>query len=202
MKKKLSDSLKAKKIIKIFSFLLIPFGFALPALLPYLIIIFLFVHIIFPPQKTKFIRLQASLPTSKARSVAMGLAEIEGKLVLHEPLMSPIDQKPCIGYRYEIQTVHREKGGKTHHHTISEKMECNHFSIEDETGRIKVIPEEMEWVWIPEENSVFDDEGKRHVQYLLKEGDKMLIVGNVTLNEQEPTITKHPLKKVFWNNSK
>jgi hypothetical protein len=151
---------------------------------------------ILPNKKNRFIQLQASLPTSKIRSIAMGLVEIEGALVMQEPLLSPIDNKPCIGYHYLIKKTTRDKDGDEHSQTLFEKKECNNFLVEDETGRIKVIAEGLEWVWIPETLSRTID-GKEHIQYLLTEGDKVLIVGNADSIGGDAIITRHQVKKVF-----
>ncbi|MEB3376208.1 hypothetical protein SFC43_34840 [Bacteroides sp. CR5/BHMF/2] len=48
-------------------------------------------------------RLQAILPTSPIRSVAMGLAEVEGNVVLKESLLAPIGDTECVAYQYEVE---------------------------------------------------------------------------------------------------
>jgi hypothetical protein len=59
--------------------------------------------ILYPGNKGRFLNLQRTLPTSKIRSVTMGLAEIEGKLMMIEPVITPIKKKECIGYHYKIE---------------------------------------------------------------------------------------------------
>ena len=77
------------------------------------VIIFAYIIIekILPNSTNQFLKLQATLPTSRIRSVAMGLAEIEGKLKMIEPIISPMKKKECIGYVYHIDKVHKDKDG-------------------------------------------------------------------------------------------
>jgi len=56
----------------------------------------------------RFLKTQASL-----RSVAMGLAELQGKCHQIKPSISPIGSKNCIGFRYTIEDESTNKEGKT-----------------------------------------------------------------------------------------
>ena len=54
------------------------------------VVVFLILKLLLPNASKRFLKLQASLPTSKIRSIAKGLAEVEGKLLMKTPLFSPI----------------------------------------------------------------------------------------------------------------
>src|SRR5690606_30748230 len=61
-----------------------------PYALVLLFLIIPLVNLFLPGNKNKYLRYQRTLPTSKIRSVAMGLAEIEGELRMIEPVIAPI----------------------------------------------------------------------------------------------------------------
>ncbi|MCS6894336.1 MAG: E3 ubiquitin ligase family protein [Deltaproteobacteria bacterium] len=84
--------------------------------------------------KTK--RIIDNIPTSKVQSVALGLAELSGKIRATEPSISPIFGETCAYYKSRIE----KKSGKR---TIKlfEAESKNFFFLEDETGRILVDPE-------------------------------------------------------------
>ncbi len=68
---------------------------------------------IFPSEKNRFLNIQATLPTSKLDSMAMGLVEVKGQTVMQNPMLSPIDKKKCIGYRLVIEKVRHDDNGNT-----------------------------------------------------------------------------------------
>lgn len=83
-------------------------------------------------------RLMENLPTSKARSVSMGMSELKGKAVRKYGLVSPISLAPCIYYSVE-KFKKNSKGAWTRY--TSETRASVPFYLEDETGRILVHPE-------------------------------------------------------------
>ncbi|OQP58579.1 hypothetical protein [Niastella populi] len=152
---------------------------------------------ILPGNRNKFLKYQGTLPTSKIRSVAMGLAEIEGSLECIEPMLSPINNKQCIGYRYRIEDISTNKDGDKSYTTILDETMCNPFYISDETGKIRVHPDKMEFVYVAEDE-MYSSGGKRYTQFLIKENDKMLLLGNCGLGENnEPVFEYEEIKKVF-----
>ncbi len=152
---------------------------------------------ILPGNRNKFLKYQGTLPTSKIRSVAMGLAEIEGSLECIEPMLSPINNKQCIGYRYRIEDISTDKDGDKSYTTILDETRCNPFYISDETGKIMVNPDKMEFVYV-EKDEMYSAGGKRYTQFLIKENDKMLLIGNCGLGENnQPVFEYEVIKKVF-----
>ncbi|MDI9308572.1 MAG: hypothetical protein QM535_00035 [Limnohabitans sp.] len=166
---------------------------------PYMFLViigFIVLAFFLPSNKNNFLKYQSILPTSKIHSVATGLAEVKGKLISKERLVSPLRDKPCIGFYYKIQEVKKDDDGKDSYTTIFSEQICKNFFIQDETGKIEVNPEKMELIWLDEDESYYIG-NKLHTQYLLKENDEMLIIGKVGFNATSPIIEYENIKKVF-----
>lgn len=127
----------------------------------------------------------------------MGLAEVVGELKYKDPpILAPIKGIECIGFTYKIESISRDKDGKTSYTTIFEETKCNRFYIEDETGKIEVNPEELEMIWLPE-NSQYSEGGRRFTQYLLQPNDRMVLLGKVGLENNTPVFEYESIKRVF-----
>ncbi|WP_288436269.1 hypothetical protein [uncultured Chryseobacterium sp.] len=163
---------------------------------PLLFFVFIFIALMKPTASKRFLRLQSSLPTSKIHSVAKGLAEIEGTLVMKNPLSSPVKNEVCIGYYYTIEDIDRDSDGKESYRTIHRETKCNIFRVKDDTGIIEVEPEGIELVLL-EETNVSSHGGKRYKETLLKDGQKMLLVGYADSKNGVPFIRKDEHYKVL-----
>ena len=84
-------------------------------------------------------RLLQNTPTSKVDAVALGLAELCGRAVPHESMTSPIEQLPCVYWRYKVEE-YRSMGKQKGWVTIDSGEKRVPFYLEDDTGRILVIP--------------------------------------------------------------
>lgn len=84
-------------------------------------------------------RLMQNTPTSKVEAVALGLAELCGRAVPHESLTSPIEQLPCVYWRYQVEEL-RSTGKSSHWATIDSGERRVPFYLEDDTGKILVVP--------------------------------------------------------------
>lgn len=86
----------------------------------------------------------SNLPTSRVRSVAMGLAELSGKArLVGQPFDSPVRKLTCIWAR--TQVIRRTGSGKNESNTVVyDKSISVPFELEDDTGRILVQPEGAE----------------------------------------------------------
>jgi hypothetical protein len=124
------------------------------------------------------------LPTSRVRSVAIGLVELKGKAV---SLNGRSTKSPIIREWREFTG-----GGATTRRAI------NPFYLEDETGRILVDPA---GVFIKAENMYFSvglhqailtefETEKKLPETRLMPGDTVYLVGNVQIN-QDPKLSKH-----------
>lgn len=181
---------------------------------PYII---LFVFIVLPflaslkgGNKKSFYNLQRTLPTSKIRSVAMGLAEISGKVQMMKSMPSHIKNTPCIGYLYTIEDISRDKEGKESFHAVFSETVCEAFFIEDSSGKIKVKTDKIEFLDF-EFNDQYRSSGKRYTEYLLLENAEVMMIGKAGNSENNvPVFELEEVKNVFgiapvasvenWNN--
>ena len=86
-----------------------------------------------------------NIPTSKIRSIAMGLVEIFGEVVptKEKLLKSPFTNKDCVYYKYVIEE--RRRTGSGHYKSsawkkIKEGSESVRFFLKDNTGQVLVEP--------------------------------------------------------------
>ncbi len=81
-------------------------------------------------------------PTSKIRSVAMGLAEIFGKGISIVENYSPFTNEKCVYYKIQVQAyIERKNEDDTSSwQTILTKQLNNVFKLQDDTGTINVDP--------------------------------------------------------------
>jgi len=151
---------------------------------------------IMPSPKNRFKKYQATLPTSKIRSVAMGLAEVEGKITTDKPMLARIEKIECIGYKYVVEDISTDKDGRDSYSEIFAETVCNPFFITDDTGTIEVNPENIEFIWV-DLNGRYSTGSKRYSQYLLKQNDQVLIIGKASVRNGKPIIEHENIKNVF-----
>lgn len=162
------------------------------------VIFVLAVGIFMPTNKNRFLKYQTVLPVSKIRSLAMGLVEIEGKLIMTTPLKAPLSGDDCIGFHYTIETISSDDNGRDSYSTIFSETICNDFLIEDETGSIKVDAKNIEWFWV-KSHAEERNNSKRYTEYLIKHGDPMLLIGtaSVETDNNTPVIQYDNFRKVL-----
>lgn len=150
----------------------------------------------FPSNKSKFLKMQSILPTSKVNTIAMGLVEIEGDLEEIEPIISPHFNKPCIGYYYKIEKESTtDDEGRTTYSTIFSEIKTGKFKIKDETGSVIVDGEGLEYFFDRIDNQ---KGGKiRHSETYLKNNDYMLLIGYAASDEGDVIIKKESAETIF-----
>ena len=81
-------------------------------------------------------------PTSKIRSIAMGLAEVHGKADTLEPIKAPLSGKDCLYWQVYFRGITKATKGKDAPEvfSIGEYASDSGFYIQDDTGRILVDP--------------------------------------------------------------
>ncbi len=87
-----------------------------------------------------FLRLKRRVentPTSKIRSVAMGMVEIKGQAIRSYALISPMSNTPCVYYRL---TKYRRDRNRQWQVSSSSGSNNVPFLLEDETGRVEINP--------------------------------------------------------------
>jgi hypothetical protein len=82
-------------------------------------------------------RLIEGLPTSKIRSIAMGLVEVAGTAVGEPTVTAGFTLRKCFGARYRIDRWQSDRRGG-HWVKVREEYEGVSFYVEDETGRVRV----------------------------------------------------------------
>src|ERR1039458_4848350 len=85
-------------------------------------------------------RLLQNTPMSKVDAVALGMAELCGRAAPHESMTSPIEQLPCVYWRYKVEEW-RQAGKSSSWVTIDSAESHVPFYLEDETGKILVVSE-------------------------------------------------------------
>ena len=88
-------------------------------------------------------KLIENIPTSKIRSLAMGLVEIYGAVVPAEGkiLKSPFSNKDCVFYDYRIEE-YRQSGKHSQWVTIRNGKDSVPFFLKDDTATVLVEPKE------------------------------------------------------------
>lgn len=90
-------------------------------------------------------RLIENTPTSKIRSIAMGLVEIYGSAILikNKVLKSPLTNNDCVYYKYTVEE-YRKSGKNSYWATIKSGNESTLFYLQDDTGKVLVEPKQAE----------------------------------------------------------
>jgi hypothetical protein len=87
-----------------------------------------------------FVRLKRRVentPTSKVRSIALGLVEVHGRALRLYALVSPMSQSACVWFR--LRKYRKDKGRNW---KLAKEIDSNHvpFQIDDGTGSVMVNP--------------------------------------------------------------
>lgn len=89
-------------------------------------------------------RIIQTTPTARARSLAMGLVELQGRVLGRSRVTAPFTGRSCAWWEVELQTVHRSRRGFSTWSTVHREQSGNPFYLEDETGRVLVYPQGAE----------------------------------------------------------
>ncbi len=87
-----------------------------------------------------FLRMKRQMentPTSKVRSVAMGMVEVKGQAIRSHALISPMSNTPCVFYR--LTKYRRDRNNQWRISSVSSSDNVP-FLLEDETGRVEINP--------------------------------------------------------------
>ena len=131
-------------------------------------------------------------PTSKIRSMAIGLVEAKGTVVARETVRSPYTRKPCVFYDYklerlEVRRVYSPNARRwiTTKEWVLVRLESDfrRFFLEDETGRVLVDPEDAS---VPE-TQVYEEgvaPRRRHTERLILPGSSVYLMGTAGENPE------------------
>jgi len=97
-------------------------------------------------------RLILDTPTSKIRSMAIGIVEIHGQVVAETLIRTPFSKTDCVFYKYEIKEYRRHTTGSGKNRrttyrweTVSSGDQRVLFLAKDDTGTVLVNPEGAEF---------------------------------------------------------
>ncbi len=110
---------------------------------------FFILGLIFFYMTFRYLRLKRwieNTPTSKARSLSMGMVEVKGTVERMYNLIAPISRTPCVYYRVRKYVLSR--GRRKDHNAWSISSDTNSgpvpFILRDETGSVIIEPEGAE----------------------------------------------------------
>ncbi len=111
-------------------------------------------------------------PTSKIASAAQGFVELQGRgqALDGAPLLSPLNQLPCLWYRYKIE---RKRGNdwKTEERATSSAL----FVLDDGSGHCTVDPEGAEVS--PQHTETWTRGEQRYTQSVLLAHERLYVLG-------------------------
>lgn len=104
--------------------------------------------------------LVADTPTSKIRSMALGLVEIEGVAKpAADTFRAPFSDEQCLLYTYKVEE-YKQQGKHKSWVTIDEGKRAAPFYVDDGTGQVLVAPDEAR-LNLPEERTVHVGGGEK-----------------------------------------
>jgi Zn-finger nucleic acid-binding protein len=81
-----------------------------------------------------------SIPTSPIRSLAVGLVEVSGRARPERELLhAPFSGMPCVFFSYTVEERRESRNG-TRWETIAKGTSGDPFFVQDETGKVLVVP--------------------------------------------------------------
>ena len=151
-----------------------------------------------------FLRIKRQMentPTSKVRSVAMGMVEVKGQAIRKFALVSPMSHTPCVFYR--LTKYRRDKNNQWRVSRISSSDNVP-FLLEDDTGRIEINPAKCRvsagskqegtpgQIGLVRLNDNSDD---KWVEEIIVDGTLLYILGYASVKRAEgPTLTEKKME--------
>lgn len=141
-----------------------------------------------------FIRLKRQIentPTSRVRSIAMGLVEVKGRALRRYAVISPMTHTPCVYYRLSRYRRNRNRQWSLSSVSSSDAIP---FYLEDDTGRVAIEPAGCRLsAGSKNQGSAGmggflqqnDDSEERWVEEVIVEGTRLYILGYAGLKTSE-----------------
>ncbi|HEV8376151.1 MAG TPA: GIDE domain-containing protein, partial [Candidatus Polarisedimenticolia bacterium] len=131
-----------------------------------------------------------NVPASPIRSVALGLAEIQGHAPRTATLPAPLSGASCHFYRYQVEEERQSGKGGRRWVTVDQGISNVPFHVEDATGRILVNPEGADVLLGRDYQRVERGEGwfakrRRYREWRIDAGDFVYVIGTVTRQQGE-----------------
>ena len=114
-------------------------------------------------------RLFEDIPTSKMRSIAMGLVELKGKIkIAKEKLTDPFDEKDCVYWSVKIEEYVKKgkRGSWVTRHQLTKRVE---FLLSDGTGNVLINSQKADMTNIKRDSEIqtatpFSEELPDHIK--------------------------------------
>ncbi|WP_272689601.1 hypothetical protein [Providencia sp. PROV033] len=142
------------------------------------------------PEK-RFLKFQKNLATSKIRSIAMGLVEVEGKITSGAEIKSQLGNRSCYGSFYYEYSISKDKDGKKSYTLQDSKTRLHNFTITDDTGSVKVICDNDYFIHTGlTPHMDYESGSRRYKEYLLESGMRYLLIGSADSENGKVVITR------------
>lgn len=89
-------------------------------------------------------RLIRDTPTTRLRSLAMGMVELAGKVQARSRVTAPFSGRVCAWWEVELQTPRGSNRGVRDWHTVHRERSGSPFYLSDETGTALVYPQDAD----------------------------------------------------------
>ena len=122
------------------------------------------------------------IPTSKIRSIPMGIVEIKGKALQKYPLESKLNAVKCVYYKYKIEKLVASGFGRNRRSSwkvISQGQSITPFYVEDSTGKVLIEPFNCESVLKRKyyySDGMFEG-AKRYSEWYIEPGEELYVLG-------------------------
>jgi hypothetical protein len=150
-----------------------------------------------------YIRLKRQIentPTSKVRSVAMGMVEVKGRAIRQYALISPMSHVPCVFYR--LTKYHRQNNRQWAVTSISSSDNVP-FILEDDTGQVSIDPAGCKVRAGTRQEGApgqvgltrFDDCDDKWVEEIIVEGTLLYVLGHASVKREDgPTLNERKIE--------
>jgi len=139
-------------------------------------------------------RMVENTPTSKVRSLSMGMVELSGKTKLYYDLRASATKTPCVYYRCRYYKFQRT--GDSSHWRLTRSVASGKipFYIEDDTGRVLIKPkgavfsvpmvtQSFQGSYIPSLSLQLHDPNTKVVEELVPERARLYVLGSAHIEK-------------------
>jgi hypothetical protein len=150
-----------------------------------------------------FHRAEQRLATSQIRSLAMGLVEVRGQVIVDKPLISPVHGKPCAGYVWIIEDGKKDDDGHWSWSRAKSEAHCNDFRLWDATGEISVIAESID-LFGDKSPDDYESIGssQRQGEILLNQDLDVMLIGDACVRDGQTVIALGQYPKAVFGVAK
>ncbi|MEA2082163.1 MAG: GIDE domain-containing protein, partial [Elusimicrobiota bacterium] len=123
-----------------------------------------------------------NIPTSKIRSIPMGIVELKGEAFAKYPVETKLNSVNCVFYKYKVEKMTVRGYGKNRRRSwkvIAEGQSITPFYIKDSTGTVLIEPFSCDAAI---ERKYYHSEGyhngaKRYSEWYISPGEKLYVIG-------------------------